>query len=232
MAAPEPHRPAHADDGRWLEAVVTKCLVDDSSTAEARDFVIGYVISQLLWFWRHPIPEPWGTLSERWEYVAAMRLVYEPGHWVAGDQFDEELMPYRDQVYDAIRKNTWAAYSALPEQVWGWLMELTGLSREEWEKLPDEASQVLASTVICPTCGSDGSLKETAKPAYPTNPHFIGTRLDIGCSQCGSHMTFDVGARRVRKHSPRWTIVKIVVLVLVLGGLILYPLFTILRGMF
>ncbi len=220
------------DDGKWLEAVASKCLADDSSPSEARDFVLGYVISQLLWFWRHPIPEPWGTLSERWEFVGAMKLVYEPGRWAAGDQFDEDLMPHREQVYDALRRNVWEAYAALPEAVWGWLAELTGLSREHWEALPDQASHLLSSTIICPVCGADGTMKQVARASSPNNPHFVGSRLDIHCVQCASPLRFDVSARRVRKMSSNWIVAMIVVLVVVLGGLILSPLLSLLHGPF
>jgi hypothetical protein len=219
-------------DGKWVEAVVTKCLADGMSPSDARDFVLGYTLAQILWFWRHPIPEPWGTMSERWEYVAAMRLVYEPGPWVAGDQFDEAVLPYRDAILDALRKNQWAAYEALPPEVWQWFERVTSLNIDEWRRLPDEAEAVLHSTVICPTCGADGLLGSVAQVSEPSNPHFVGTRLDVHCSQCGSQMAFDVAARRVRRLSSKWLVAMIVILVVLMGGFVLWPLVTLVRGAF
>jgi len=225
-------RATRDDTGRWVEAVVTKCLTDNVTPAQARDFVLGFTLAQILWFWRYPLPEPWGTLSERWEYIAAMKLVYEPGPWVTGDQFDEAFGPYRKSIENALKKNDWATYSALPDEVWEWLVKITGLSREEWEHLPEEADSILTSTVICPACGTDGLLKDVAVVSQPNNPHFVGTRLDVHCVQCGSYLAFDAASRRIRKLSSKWMLAMIVIIVLLLSGLVIWPLVSFLKKAF
>lgn len=223
---------ALVDTSKWVEAAVSKCLAEPVSPDEARDFIIGYTLAQLLWFWRHGLPEPWGAMSEEWEYIAAMRLIYEHAHWATGLQFDEDYRPVREQVREALKKQDWEAYAALPETVWSWLAEISGMAREDWERLPDQISRVLEKTVICPVCGADGPLREVAQTPEFTNPHFIGSRLQVKCAKCDANLSFNVASNRIEPLSARWTVVLLIATLVMLAGLILWPAFQFLLRMF
>ncbi len=92
------------DRQRWLEAGVSKHLLDSTPPEGARDYPLGFVLAQLLWFWRRDIPEPWNTQADKWDYGGAMRLVFEPCDWVSGQEFDWDYEPHKDAVHDALQK--------------------------------------------------------------------------------------------------------------------------------
>ena len=212
------------DTDKWIEAGVSKCLAEPITPDLSRDFLIGYTFAQLLWFWRYNIPEPWGTMSEKWEYIAAMKLIYEHAHWVSGLEFDDELKPVIEQLYEALKKYNWEAYSALPEVVWAWLIEISGMTREQWEHLPFEINRILEKTIICPICGADGSLKEIAQTSDWLNPHIVGARLNMSCSKCDAGLAFDITKNRIQPVSVKWTLILMIISLVLLAGLLITPL--------
>ena len=81
-----------------------------------------------------------------------------------------DIQRYDEETFLAIDRGNWASIANLPEPVWGWITDMTGLSRAEWEKVPEAAACILAGPVTCPECGRTGKITDIGDLAQATDP--------------------------------------------------------------
>lgn len=180
----------------WVEAAISKHLRDDLPLDQSHASLVHGVLAQLLRYWRYDVPGDWGDLLDNAAYSITAWQIKERASMAMGER---DVDAYAPDVITAIGKGEWDALAALPDAVWGWVHEMTGLSRAEWGMVPETAAEVLRTELECPRCKSQGPLhsllrmREGAEPVRLTSTGAV----HFTCGRCGSGLTLDLSEPRI-----------------------------------
>lgn len=175
----------------WVQAAITRHLRAPMPLAQTHTFLIRSALAQLLRYWRYEVPGNWGDLLDNVTYGIVAWQIKERAAMTIGEHSVDEYAP---AVIEAINKGDWQSLTELPEPVWDWVRELTGLTRAEWEMVPEIAGEILNAHLECPRCKNNKPLYELARVRENAEPIALSSTgaVRFTCSRCGSGISLDL----------------------------------------
>lgn len=180
----------------WVEAAISKHLRDGMPLGQTHAYLVRGILAQLLRYWRYEAPGDLGDLLDNVTYSIIAWQIKERASVSMGERAVDEYAP---AALAAVRAGDWKSLAALPDAVWGWVRELTGLTRAEWEMVPETAAEVLCTEFACPRCHTQGPLRDLLKirqGAEPLQLTSTGAARFI-CGKCGSGLALDLSEPRI-----------------------------------
>lgn len=129
------------------------------------------------------------------------------------------LDDHYDDIRAALEGRSWPMLRALPDPVWKLLRICTGLTREEWESLPDFCRELLGNTITCPDCGQSVEMSSFGEPDPIDDPSYgFAQRISLvfRCPNCGAEVGYSIVSHKSKEFHPgifgtktifKWTIV-------------------------
>ncbi len=175
----------------WVEAAVTKYVRDLIPAEQVHVFLVHRLLAQLLWYWRYEVPPKWIDCTVDLDYSVFSSRLQEPALEDVGFR---KIDAHISQVYAALDSSDWETVAALPELVWNWITDLTGVSRREWASIPNAVLGLVDQDVVCPDCRKACDLRELGDLVRVTDPftyHGSGKPCFV-CPRCQARLVFDV----------------------------------------
>jgi hypothetical protein len=188
----------------WVEAAVTKYVRDLIPAEQTHVFLVRRVLAQLLWYWRYEVPLKWQSSIIDLDYsLFAIRLQEATIEDLGFRRVDANI----SQVYSALDSSDWDTIASLPEPVWNWITDLTGLSLRQWEGVPNAVLELVDQDIICPRCEKTCDLREVGELVSITDPFSChgSNKPSFACERCGTHLVFDMfGLSDEPRPQSRW----------------------------
>jgi len=198
-----------SDRTMWASVALVGYLRNGVPIEDAPKAHVGRALAALINCYRRPLDEYWERQIAAFDGVYDAYILEQAGYtaW--------EMIFIFDQHYDAmsaaLADRSWLSLRSLPDKVWDLLGHVTGMSRAEWEELPDFCRGLLAERMICPQCEYTDTLDRFGEPDPIDDPtYFYQNRIDlvVHCPKCATAVTFDIPARTSRQYPPRAIIPK------------------------
>ena len=173
-----------------VQAAISDHLLRSVPLENAHARMVRHMLAQLLRHWRYEVPGDQGDPLDEVAYSVVAWQIQERRALGVGQRRVDDYVP---QVLDAIKTGDWDSLAALPDEVWDWVRELTGLTRDEWRDVPARAAELLDTQVECPRCKSCRTLRESAAVGQHREPLTLAGRGSVRfiCSRCLAGIMID-----------------------------------------
>lgn len=180
------------DERIWVEQAIAVYLRSRTFMAEIPPLLVGRVLAQLLYYWQCEVPEKWDFATGNADYASLALSRAEDMTSVYETSLD--CASYGADVYEALDSCDWEKMLALPDKVWKWISNYTGLSKDQWQQIADKAQNILNSKLSCPNCSSVFKLLDIGAPDKISDPFSMGSSrssLRFTCPRCSHQIVLN-----------------------------------------
>lgn len=188
------------DERVWVEQAIAVYLRSRAFMTEIPALLLGRVLAQLLYYWKCEVPEKWDFATGNTDYTSLTYSIAEDMSSTYEASLD--CTAYGADVYTALDSGDWNKMLALPDRVWKWISDYTGLSKDQWQHIADKAQDILDSRVTCPDCASVFALQDIGAPEEVSDPFSMTSSRDslrFTCPNCTHDMVLNASEHSLIK---------------------------------
>lgn len=190
-----------ADRAMWASVAVVDCLRNGVPLENAHASHVARSLAAVMHAFRLPLDEYWERQMVLTDGSNMMILMCHAGFVGLGPP--AELEDNYEAISAALSDRSWESLRKLPDSVWRLLRIATGMTRDEWEGLPEFCRDLLSAKIICPDCLHSGSMDTFGEPNPIDDPTYFSQqrlRVVFRCPKCGTEITYSITSGRTREY--------------------------------